>query len=50
MNAFFNALEARAPDEAIRTGLPGYMDLIASGHRQVSQSSDGRSRTAALTV
>jgi hypothetical protein len=35
MNAFFNALEARAPDEAIRTALAGYMDLIATGHREV---------------
>ena len=35
MNAFFNALEARAPDEAIRTAMAGYMDLIQSGHREV---------------
>ncbi len=35
MNAFFNALESRAPDEAIRTALAGYMDLVESGHREV---------------
>jgi hypothetical protein len=35
MNAFFNALEARAPDEALRTALAGYMDLIETGHREV---------------
>jgi heme-degrading monooxygenase HmoA len=35
MNGFFNALEARAPDEAIRTAMAGYMDLIQTGHREV---------------
>jgi len=35
MNAFFNAPEARAPDEAIRTAMAGYMDLIQTGHREV---------------
>jgi hypothetical protein len=35
MNAFFNALEARAPDEALRTAIAGYMDLVETGHREV---------------
>ena len=35
MNAFFNALEARAPDEALRAALAGYMDLVKTGHREV---------------
>jgi hypothetical protein len=35
MNAFFNALEARAPDEGIRAALAGYMDLVETGHREV---------------
>ncbi len=35
MTAFFNALEARAPDEALRTALAGYMDLVQTGHREV---------------
>ena len=35
MNAFFHALEARLPDEAMRKAMDGYMDLVESGHREV---------------
>lgn len=35
MNAFFSALEARAPDEGMKTAMAGYLDLIETGHREV---------------
>ena len=35
MNTYFQILEARAPNEALKTALAGYMDLIVSGHREV---------------
>ena len=35
MNAFFTALEARQPNEGMRTAMAGYLDLVESGHREV---------------